>query len=682
MICDHWREHPVVNNGGDCAAGKYKVPSFGVCLRICPHRVVKGEPQQPQPTLKHDEVIAQVVADAEQETEWVRRVPLTFTRPLTQRKVDLATFFDRIMVVSLRRTPERLEQFRAAPSPVPAPVVFPGIDGDILPSPHWFSRGGGAWGCWRSHYTIIEQALNDGVKWLLLMEDDCAFVKDAAEKLRAFLSTVPDDAHCLMIGGQQHDDGQSIPIGPGVRKVSQCERTHCFALSRAGMESLYRWWSYPNDAHCDWQLGDWQESPSVNCYRPDPFIAYQASNFSTLCWRYEPARAWDGAVPMASRNPATIPVVILQCTRETLDLMRRRGVVHSGFWRDEEDIDKGLVQALKGDDPAKEIAELVKVLRGEVAGFDRAIVALWHPRLRLNYPGAETIAADSADDGEFKIKMYLRRLAGWNVGRPEVFYHIACMGNWRDVLIEQLDLAASCGLAGPFHVSIAGGSGADAIWAVASAAERGIAFDIVHRGKLDEYEIPALRAAWEWARANVGAVLYWHTKGVSKPGDRNKLLWRRLMGAELIAKWKENLKLLAEFDAVGVDWQDSPQHPHFSGNFWLARSDWIAGLCDPLWFKQSRAGTMLINHPWERMSAEMWLGTRQYHHIKSLVCRNENLWSGDGILKFIAPPAGECDRCGSRAHAIEDCPFPPDSTPEKERMLLLANICCSPPQAV
>jgi hypothetical protein len=102
-------------------------------------------------------------------------------------------------------------------------------------------------------------------------------------------------------------------------------------------------------------------------------------------------------------------------------------------------------------------------------------------------------------------------------------------------------------------------------------------------------------------------------------------------------------------------------------------------LCDPLWFQQSKAGTMLINHPWERMSAEMWLGTRQYHHIKSLVCRNQNLWSGDGILQFIAPPADECTRCGSKAHALEDCPFPPDSTPEKERMLLLANNCCSAP---
>jgi hypothetical protein len=66
----------------------------------------------------------------------------------------------------------------APPVPFRRPSSSPGIDGDILPSPHWFSRGGGAWGCWRSHFTIIEQALMDGVKWLLLMEDDCAFVPD------------------------------------------------------------------------------------------------------------------------------------------------------------------------------------------------------------------------------------------------------------------------------------------------------------------------------------------------------------------------------------------------------------------------------------------------------------------------------------------------------------------------
>jgi GR25 family glycosyltransferase involved in LPS biosynthesis len=375
-ICDHWR-NAGIERGGDCAAGFYPRPSFGVCLKVCPHRVIDGVPQPPQPTLAPD-IVSQYVLDHSQQVQPEFPVRLTPSAPSKRDIENPASFFDRAVVITLRRTPDRLAQFLSRPSPF-KPEIFYAVDGDYVPAPEWFHQGGGAWGCWRSHVRVIEQALMDGINWLLVMEDDCAFVPDAESRLKEFLSKVPADAHCLMIGGQQHDDGQTIPICPGVRKVSQCERTHCYALSREGMKSLYRWWNDANDAHCDWQLGDWQES-GVNCYRPDPFIAYQASNFSTIRWQYEPDRAWDGGVSMASRNPATIPVVILQCTRETLDLMRRRGAVHSGFWRDEEDIDKGLVQALKGDDPAKAIAELVQVLRGEVAGFDRAIVALWHPR--------------------------------------------------------------------------------------------------------------------------------------------------------------------------------------------------------------------------------------------------------------------------------------------------------------
>ena len=75
--------------------------------------------------------------------------------------------------------------------------------------------------------------------------------------------------------------------------MSQCERTHCYALSREGMQRLYDWWSKPVTGHCDWRLGDWQAEPDVYAYKPETFLAYQRANFSTIRYQQEEMRSWD-----------------------------------------------------------------------------------------------------------------------------------------------------------------------------------------------------------------------------------------------------------------------------------------------------------------------------------------------------------------------------------------------------
>ena len=38
---------------------------------------------------------------------------------------------------------------------------------------------------------------------------------------------------------------------------------------------------------------------------------------------------------------------------------------------------------------------------------------------------------------------------------------------------------------------------------------------------------------------------------------------------------------------------------------------------------------MVCGNPWERMHAELWIGSEPWHSVDSLVCRNEIIWEAD-----------------------------------------------------
>ena len=214
-------------------------------------------------------------------------------------------------------------------------------------------------------------------------------------------------------------------------------------------------------------------------------------------------------------------------------------------------------------------------------------------------------------------------------GPFKAFYHVACMGNWRQVFDDQVRQAESVGLDLEAHVI---GTEEDFAY-----VETQVAAAFRHGQSLIQYETPTLQALYEWARENPdGAALYLHTKGVSQPQDRGKQAWRILMESEVLLKWRENLDKLATLDMVGLNWQDSRDLPHYSGNFWMARCDWLSSLPAP---KDHRAagGPWIAGNPWERMHAEIWLGCRNWHVQESLRMRNECLYIGTRVFELPTP---------------------------------------------
>lgn len=215
---------------------------------------------------------------------------------------------------------------------------------------------------------------------------------------------------------------------------------------------------------------------------------------------------------------------------------------------------------------------------------------------------------------------------------PHVVWHVACMGNWRAVATEQLALLRSVEIR-QVDVSYVGNL-LELNWLLEEAAYHGVTLNMVAKdADLKKAEIPALLHIEELAKkqGTDRPILYFHTKGVSRPDDKKRWTWRRALQEFTIKRWKENVQLLLSnnLDAVGFNWVEYGLPYHFSGNFWLASPDWIRKLPD---FRQySNLKLMPTNH---RFPCESWIGSAKGIDKRSVGAENL-IWEKTDFLHLI-----------------------------------------------
>jgi hypothetical protein len=98
-------------------------------------------------------------------------------------------------------------------------------------------------------------------------------------------------------------------------------------------------------------------------------------------------------------------------------------------------------------------------------------------------------------------------------------------------------------------------------------------------------ELPTLRILHDWAKENPSwNVLYFHSKGATHRGDEFYANWRRCMMRHLVTDWEKCVRDLNQVESVGCHWLtperwgSSVKTPFWGGNFWWARSEFIATL--------------------------------------------------------------------------------------------------------
>jgi hypothetical protein len=179
------------------------------------------------------------------------------------------------------------------------------------------------------------------------------------------------------------------------------------------------------------------------------------------------------------------------------------------------------------------------------------------------------------------------------------FIHIATEGPWRCVLHEQFELLRSSGLlerATRIFLSVVGPDSGD----FAAPNDK---FQIVYRSQcFEDFEFPALRYLHEFCQQQEPClVFYVHSKGVFRdtPFTRD---WRKYMEHFVIERHKDCIDTLEEYDICGVNWQSLPW-PHYSGNFWWARSEYVRKLRAP------DRGSSVFRIQDQRHQCERWIGS-------------------------------------------------------------------------
>lgn len=169
--------------------------------------------------------------------------------------------------------------------------------------------------------------------------------------------------------------------------------------------------------------------------------------------------------------------------------------------------------------------------------------------------------------------------------RVKHFYHVYADGQWQGPAAEHFTALRDAGLKTVPAVGIVGRlchrrdvgrwlTSEAGTWTLAAEADEG-------------FEQVTLAAMHRWCqRAHPSAVLYAHTKGAFHPSDFNHR-WRRSMTSCVIGRWANCCAALTGYDAAGCHWLTAGEYPgqvvtpYFGGNFWWARSSYLARLPPP-----------------------------------------------------------------------------------------------------
>lgn len=125
-----------------------------------------------------------------------------------------------------------------------------------------------------------------------------------------------------------------------------------------------------------------------------------------------------------------------------------------------------------------------------------------------------------------------------------------------DQMKELKDSGLDC--ADEIHI-VSNGGHSNLLYAAMLAPEKSIMHD---NGPRAESHLPTVNLLRQWLPDHPDwAVLYFHSKGVTHPGDATYHAWRKCMDRCVLTEWRRCVHDLQHFESVGPHWLTPEQHP-------------------------------------------------------------------------------------------------------------------------
>jgi GR25 family glycosyltransferase involved in LPS biosynthesis len=207
--------------------------------------------------------------------------------------MGISEFFDKIYCINLDRRPDRWEenclpQFEKLGMSVERISATDGASEIDLPHDKTYKSE--LAGCY-SHLNAIKKAKEEGVKHLLLLEDDVVFIDDVNEKFSDYMTRVPTDWEILFFGGNHI--GGTQPISDNVVKLRKSYAVHACGINESVYDIMIthleknidkveknRETRFTPSVAVDYFLADLHKVLNVYCFKPH--IAWQLDGFSDI----------------------------------------------------------------------------------------------------------------------------------------------------------------------------------------------------------------------------------------------------------------------------------------------------------------------------------------------------------------------------------------------------------------
>jgi hypothetical protein len=297
--------------------------------------------------------------------------------------------FEKVFVISLDFRHDRLTTFlNQAKLFFPEIEIWKAVHGDTCQPPDIWCAGNGAWGCMRSHQSILEQCLNNGISSYLVFEDDAKFGPNFMDQMKTFYDDLPDDWQQIYLGGQLVHERSHPPlkISENVYRPYNVNRTHCFAVSSLGMLPIYQHVSnlpYHNTEHIDHHLGRWHENPESKVFCPPKWIVGQMGCSSNISGKVEPTTFFRNPDELALSHTLYEAPVCAYYRGPSGPLKAAKKYLHCGRNLDAHGYDSGLTLASRFSNPVPEIYKWYNWVRSEIVREHmQAIPCCYHPRIK------------------------------------------------------------------------------------------------------------------------------------------------------------------------------------------------------------------------------------------------------------------------------------------------------------